>query len=137
MDFKSVWNWKYQYTRSIYWSIIELTMSSKSPDYKAVLEIDRKIRGIPMPPTLDILSAGYHSDVSPGVYMQAGYLAVTRSISMIHIHRNFFAQALLDHPENPLLSPYATSFLTASSCASSIIRTINTHISKAPDLVVR
>lgn len=43
-------------------------------------------------------------------------------IAMIYLHRSFFAQAMLDHPTNPLLSPFAPSFLTAYRCASIIIK---------------
>jgi hypothetical protein len=41
---------------------------------------------------------------------------------MLYLHRSFFAQAVLDYPTNPLLSPFAPSFLTAYRCASVIIR---------------
>ncbi len=46
---------------------------------------------------------------------------------MIHIHRTFFAQALLDHPTNPLASPYAPSFLAANRCASILLRSFLHH----------
>lgn len=41
---------------------------------------------------------------------------------MLYLHRSFFAQAMLDHPNNPLLSPFAPSFLTAYRSASVIIK---------------
>jgi len=41
---------------------------------------------------------------------------------MIYLHRSFFAQAMLDHPTNPLLSSFAPSFLTAYRCAAVIIK---------------
>jgi hypothetical protein len=43
-------------------------------------------------------------------------------LAMIYLHRSFFAQAMLDHPINPLLSPFAPSFLTAYHCATIIIK---------------
>ncbi len=46
---------------------------------------------------------------------------------MIHIHRTFFAQALLDNPTNPLSSPYAPSFLAANRCASILLRSFLHH----------
>lgn len=49
------------------------------------------------------------------------------SPAMIHIHRTFFAQALLDHPTNPLASPYAPSFLAANRCASILLRSFLHH----------
>ena len=43
-------------------------------------------------------------------------------VAMLYLHRSFFAQAMLDHPNNPLLSPFAPSFLTAYRSASVIIK---------------
>lgn len=56
---------------------------------------------------------------------------------MLYIHRSFFAQALLDHPINPLRSPYAPSFLAAYRCASGIIKLSVQHYSRMPDLYGR
>ena len=56
---------------------------------------------------------------------------------MIYIHRTFFAQALLDHPENPLSSPYAPSFLAANRCASVLIKSFLHYYERCPDLIGR
>lgn len=57
--------------------------------------------------------------------------------AMIYIHRTFFAQALLDHPENPLSSPYAPSFLAANRCASVLIKSFLHYFERCPDLIGR
>ncbi|KZP26777.1 hypothetical protein FIBSPDRAFT_781546, partial [Athelia psychrophila] len=41
---RAVWNWKYQFTRKIFDSVLELTLGARSTDYKAILEVDRKVR---------------------------------------------------------------------------------------------
>lgn len=38
------------------------------------------------------------------------------------IHRNFFARAILDYPDDPLRSPFAFSFLTALRLAITMIQ---------------
>ena len=42
--------------------------------------------------------------------------------AMLYLHRSFFAQTMLDHPDNPLMSPFAPSFLAACRSASIIVR---------------
>ncbi|KZP26800.1 hypothetical protein FIBSPDRAFT_1003224 [Athelia psychrophila] len=131
------WNWKYQFTRDIYGSILELTLGAKSADYKAILEVDRRVRETPMPPALDYFLGKDHEEVSPSVYMKGGWLLLVRPITMLYLHKNFFARALLDHPTDPLASPYATSFLAAARSASSLIKSAATHIKRFPDLCMR
>lgn len=57
--------------------------------------------------------------------------------AMVYIHRTFYAQALLDYPENPLGSPYAPSFLAANRCASVLIRAFLHTYERCPDLAGR
>ena len=52
-------------------------------------------------------------------------------------YRSFFAQALLDHPSNPLTSPYALSFQTALRCASIIIKGAAHHFERCEAIAVR
>ena len=56
---------------------------------------------------------------------------------MVHIHRTFFAQALLDNPESPLASPYAPSFLAANCCASILLKSFIHHHERAGELCSR
>jgi len=42
----------------------------------------------------------------------------------MYIHRAFFAQALIDHPTNPLKSHYAPSFLAAYRASATILKSI-------------
>jgi hypothetical protein len=56
---------------------------------------------------------------------------------MIYLHRSFFAQAMLDHPTNPLQSTFAPSFLTAYRCASIIIKATAHHFDRCEELAKR
>lgn len=60
----------------------------------------------------------------PAVCLTAFFLA------LLYIHRTFFAQAMLDHPANPLRSPYAPSFLAAYRCASGMIKANLNHFER-------
>lgn len=57
--------------------------------------------------------------------------------AMLYLHRSFFAQAMLDHPSNPLLSPFAPSFLTAYRCASIIIKATAHQYDRCAQMAMR
>ncbi|KAF7981381.1 hypothetical protein HWV62_33865 [Athelia sp. TMB] len=108
------WNWKYKFNRNIFGSVLEMTLAAKSPDYKTILEFDQKVREMPLPHALNVFLKNDDDEISLNVYMKGSYLSMVRSVTLLYIHKSYFAQALLDHPDNPLLSPYATSFLAAT-----------------------
>jgi hypothetical protein len=59
------------------------------------------------------------------------------SPAMLYLHRSFFAQAMLDHPSNPLLSPFAPSFLTAYRCASIIVKASVHQFDRCAEMAMR
>ena len=136
----AVRNWLYEFIRDIFGSVIKLTLAAAPPNYKKILELDRKVREMVLPPGIQaLLPHGEENDeyMSPGVYLRRHLLSQFRSTSMLFIHKCFFTQALLDHPENPLCSVYATSFLAAYRAASAIIRADVNLIRGFPALFVR
>lgn len=64
-------------------------------------------------------------------------LISTIFIVIVHVHRAFFAKALLDFPNNPLKSPYAHSFLTAYNSAVSLLKSVRIHYDTCPALISR
>jgi hypothetical protein len=129
--------WKYEYTKQVFSKIVEQTLAAKVPSYAVILELDRTVREKTLPPNLNVLPGPQDDTFSPSGYMQGRLLSQFRAISLMYIHRSFFAQALLDHPSNPLRSPYAPSFLAAYRCASSVIKASLTHFERLPDLCMR
>jgi hypothetical protein len=132
-----VWYWKYTFTRDVFASVLELTLAANPPSYESILELDRKVREKVLPPSLNLLLTKDDDYVTPLVYMRGCLLSQYRSITMLYIHRSFFAQAVLDHPVNPLRSPYAPSFLAAYRCASVVIKNSISHFERFPDLCMR
>lgn len=65
------------------------------------------------------------------------YLGSIVRIVMQYLHRSFFAQAMLDFPTNPLLSPFAPSFLTAYRCASIIIKAAAHQFARCARMAMR
>ncbi|KAF7986118.1 hypothetical protein HWV62_41559 [Athelia sp. TMB] len=133
------WNWKYQFVTNIFGQVVKLTLAASPPPYKQILELDRKVREMVLPPALNVFlrDEDNYQHMSVGTYLKCCLLEQFRSFGMLYIHRSFFAQALLDHPENPLKSVYATSFLAAYRSASAIIRASQQYLEQHPDLLMR
>ncbi len=55
----------------------------------------------------------------------------------MYIHKSYFAQAVLTHPDDPLLSPYAASYLAAYRCASALISMKVKYFNRSADLLAR
>ncbi|KZP26825.1 hypothetical protein FIBSPDRAFT_819107 [Athelia psychrophila] len=133
----SFWRWKYVFSGGIFASVLKVTQAASPPSYKTILEIDRRIREMKLSPDLDPFLVEADRFASPKVFMKNCILTQFRMMSLLYVHRSFFAQALLDHPENPLRSPYAPSFLAAYRSASDLIRVSVGHIQRYPELLMR
>lgn len=118
-------------------AVLEVTLGTKAPNYKTILELDRKIREIYLPPALDYFLRSNPDEVGLNPAMKGGYPIVVRATCLLYIHKSYFARALIDYPEDPLRSPYAASFLATARCSSVIIRTNGNHIRKVPELCMR
>ncbi|KAF8991168.1 fungal-specific transcription factor domain-containing protein [Cyathus striatus] len=119
------WRMKHIFARDIFTSVAEATLGAKSPSYSTILELDRKVREISFPVHFRPYVSRAEGDAlfySSSASLKAFYASIHRTVTMLYLHRSFFAQAMLDHPANPLLSPFASSFLTAYRCASVIIK---------------
>lgn len=56
---------------------------------------------------------------------------------LLYIHRNHFARALLECPNNPLRSPYAPSFLASYRNATMLLRVLRRDYAQHPNLYLR
>ncbi|KAI0730863.1 fungal-specific transcription factor domain-containing protein [Earliella scabrosa] len=136
-DLRGYWSFKHSYTRDVYAMVIDGMLAAKPPSYAQVLEFDRRIRQTTLPNVRLYLRPEEANYSNPSIVLKSFFLSHFRSITMIHIHRTFFAQALLDHPTNPLSSPYAPSFLAANRCASILLRSFLHHWNRSPEICSR
>lgn len=121
--FCTVRRWCYRFVRDIMSDICERVCSARPLRYRDVLELDRKIRGFPLHPlALRLQKKG--PDLSQHLFEQLYPLITTwnKEESLMYIHRNFFARAILDFPDNPMQSPFAASFLATYRGASAVLR---------------
>ncbi|KAG1752130.1 hypothetical protein EDB19DRAFT_1628029 [Suillus lakei] len=114
-------NWSSRYTMECLAPIIEVTQAAKPPNYQTILELDRKIREFAVP----VFSNPTHFDRAP-MEMRSFAQSRYRELTLMLLHRGFFAQAMADFPSDPLRSPVGRSFMVAYQCASILITlTIN------------
>ncbi|KAH9479083.1 putative transcriptional regulatory protein C1F7.11c [Psilocybe cubensis] len=119
------WRMKHKFAKNIYNSVADATLTAKPPSYNTVLDLDRKVREISFPASFNpyvTRDVGAEIFNSSSLSLRDFYASQHRTVTMLYLHRSFFAQAMLDHPTNPLLSPFAPSFLTAYRSASVIIK---------------
>ncbi|KAL0582042.1 hypothetical protein V5O48_000100 [Marasmius crinis-equi] len=133
----SFYQWKYEFCRDIFSQVIELTLTAEPPNYETILDLDLKVREKTLPPHLNMFMNPGDEQCTPFTYMRGCVLGQYRSVTLLYIHRSFFAQAMLDHPINPLRSPYAPSFLAAYRCASGVIKASLQHYERFPSLCIR
>ncbi|CAK5275690.1 unnamed protein product [Mycena citricolor] len=118
----SYYEWRYTFTRDV---------------YETILELDKLVRAKTLPQHLNTFLAPEDENCTPSTYMRSCLLGQFRAVALLYIHRTFFAQAMLDHPANPLRSPYAPSFLAAYRCASGMIKGTLNHFERFPELCCR
>ncbi|KAJ4001992.1 fungal-specific transcription factor domain-containing protein, partial [Lentinula boryana] len=120
------WRMKYTFAKESFAPVISTTLSAKSPTYSTIVDLDRKIRELSLPPGFKPYVSLY--DDGPEIYhnshlaLRDFYASQHRTVTMLYLHRSFFAHAMLTHPSNPLMSPFALSFLAAYRAASVIIK---------------
>jgi hypothetical protein len=56
---------------------------------------------------------------------------------LMYIHRSFFAQAIIEQPDNPLKSTYAPSFLAAFRASTTILKSVRDQFDAMPGSCAR
>ncbi|KAF7973068.1 hypothetical protein HWV62_16252 [Athelia sp. TMB] len=67
------WNWKYLFARDIMGSAIKLTLAASPPAYRHILELDRKVREMVLPPALNVFlrSEDNYKHMSAATYLKS------------------------------------------------------------------
>lgn len=146
----------YKAVKAVFTLVLDFTIAIKVPPYEEVLKVDRLIREkIPEPPdqplntpltSLGPLPFGIMKYVAIAVnratceflpHLATNAVDATPTLALIYLHRGFFAQAIMEHPENPTLSKYGPSFIAAYKEASWTIKMSVFRINTNPDLCSR
>lgn len=103
--------------------VLSHTLTVEAPTYATILELDRKVRDYPLPDSL------YPQGDTPTSW-QRFVLDHIRESVLMYVHRSYFAQALIEQPDNPLKSNYATSVLVTMRSSATILRCVRDQFSQ-------
>lgn len=75
------YRWKYEFIKDIISSVLEQTLTAEAPQYRTILELDRKIREKALPPHLNVFMSPEEEHFTPSVYMRGCILGQFRAVS--------------------------------------------------------
>ncbi|KAF5392659.1 hypothetical protein D9757_000881 [Collybiopsis confluens] len=140
-EIMGLWCIKYTFAKESFTPVINTTLTAKSPSYSAIMDLDKKIRQLALPaglkPYVSLHEDGPEIYYSSHLALRDFYASQFRTVTMLYLHRSFFAHAMLTHPSNPLMSPFAPSFLAAYRAASVIIKAAIHFYDRCPAVVPR
>ncbi|KAF8509603.1 hypothetical protein BU17DRAFT_98789 [Hysterangium stoloniferum] len=125
---KSSRYWVASFTRDCIVPVVETVVSRKSISYGRILELDRVIKNFPP----------YNPIAEPvEVEPLPLFIGTIREVTVLFLHRRCLAFALRDHPEDPLLSVFATSVIACFRTAATLITKMAEIMAGSPEMIER
>ncbi|KAK0202815.1 fungal-specific transcription factor domain-containing protein [Desarmillaria ectypa] len=135
--------WKYTFASECLSIVHDQAFGARPPSYKTLQDLDRKVRSYYVPPSLQVPGFGGArmgpelEQPSTQLTMQRYIAFAIKEITLFYMHRGFFAQALEDHPSDPMGSKYAQSVLAAYTSACSFVGLVESLFKQHPALTER
>ncbi|KAK0467253.1 fungal-specific transcription factor domain-containing protein [Desarmillaria tabescens] len=135
--------WKYTFASECLSIVHDQAFGARPPSYKTLQDLDRKVRSYYVPPSLQVPGFGGArmgpelEQPSTQLTMQRYIAFAIKEITLFYMHRGFFAQALEDHPLDPMGSKYAQSVLAAYTSACSFVGLVESLFKQHPALTER
>ncbi|KJA18056.1 hypothetical protein HYPSUDRAFT_45638 [Hypholoma sublateritium FD-334 SS-4] len=136
--------WKHKFSAQCLSVVHDQAFGARTPNYKLIQELDKKVRTWYVPPSLQVPGFGGAKLASTEVEQPKVQLTMQRYItfaikemSLFYMHRGFFAQALEDSPTDPMGSKYSPSVLAAYGSATSFVGLIESLFNQHPQLTER
>ncbi|TEB32701.1 hypothetical protein FA13DRAFT_1662397 [Coprinellus micaceus] len=126
--------WKARFGAECVSAVVQGTLTSRAPKYSIILELDRKVRDMDLPLYAQGSppeNAGLAQTMSH--FMPSNY----RELTLLYIHRCFFAHALSSNPQDPIKSQYAPSFLAGYRSACTIVNSVKAQFTRFPSQIAR
>ncbi|KAF8803345.1 hypothetical protein BYT27DRAFT_7171817 [Phlegmacium glaucopus] len=126
--------WKARFGAECVSAVVQSTLTSRAPKYSIILELDRKVRDMDLP-----LYAQGQPPQGKGLaetmshFMPLNY----RELTLLYIHRCFFAHAISSNPSDPIKSQYAPSFLAGYRSACTIVASVKHQFTLFPAQIAR
>ncbi|TFK74898.1 hypothetical protein BDN72DRAFT_758817 [Pluteus cervinus] len=135
--------WKHRFSYQCLSQVHDQAFGAKTPSYRTIQELDRKVRADYVPPSLQVpgfggAKSGIELDQpSVELTMQRYTAFAIKEMTLFYMHRGFFAQALEDSPSDPMGSKYAQSVLAAYGSACTFIGLVESLFKQHPTLTER
>lgn len=135
----SPWYWKIRFSKEMSHKVTAKFCSSKPVTYAEVLELDRAIQDykdrivFPSP----VSAARTYPTQQTSDVLQDIAVQLYKNVVLMHIHRGFFAEALMKYPSNPLQSPFAHSFTAAYRGSVKLLGIARTRFDEMSHLLIR
>ncbi|EIW79928.1 hypothetical protein CONPUDRAFT_106629 [Coniophora puteana RWD-64-598 SS2] len=125
-------SWSFSYTSECLVPVVEATQAVKAPPYQSIQELDHRIRQFAIPQVGNGIG-----DEQVAKEMQNFARSHYRELTLMFLHRGFFAQAMTDYPSDPQRSPVVQSFIAAYQSACSVLASTIVTFSQNPTLLAR
>ncbi|THH09731.1 hypothetical protein EW145_g1797 [Phellinidium pouzarii] len=121
--------WKHRFASECLSIVHDQVFGARTPSYATVMELDKRVRSYYIPPSLQTPGFG-GAYFSPGgnnepsslqLTMQRYVILAIKEVTVLYMHRGFFAKAMSDFPSDPLSGRYGHSVLRAHESASFFI----------------
>ncbi|KAG1825317.1 hypothetical protein EV424DRAFT_1471772 [Suillus variegatus] len=132
-----MWSWKF--SRLLHHVMVN-AFGAKTPTYRTILELDRKIRDFPVPPHLQPRCATSETLTKAAILqqVQTSFLLTNKETSgVVNIHRRYFTQALEDQPDDLLKHKYGPSVMAMYRSAWRVIESHSHAARKIPQVIER
>ncbi|TFK39379.1 fungal-specific transcription factor domain-containing protein [Crucibulum laeve] len=135
--------WKHRFSAQCLSVVHDQAFGTRTPNYKVIQELDRKVRQWYIPPSLQVPGFGGAKvgaeieQPSIELTMQRYIAFAIKEITLFYMHRGFFAQALEDNAQDPMGSKYAPSVLAAYTSACSFVGLIESLFKQHPAITER
>ncbi|TFY73407.1 hypothetical protein EWM64_g10605, partial [Hericium alpestre] len=127
-------HWKAQFGKTCVSEVVRGILTARAPKYSVILELDRRVRDMELPRyATEPPPRGAGFDVTMSCYMPVNY----RCLTLVYIHRAFFAQGLCDQPADPLKSSYALSVSAGYRSACELLGSVREQFAFAPEQIAR
>ncbi|KAL5480285.1 hypothetical protein ACEPAI_1555 [Sanghuangporus weigelae] len=128
----AVTRWRHRFVKEVVGPISEHLCLTRPIKYSEILDFDRRIREFEDPPILPNLT-----DSGPAAELRPRMWAMQKELTLLTIHKNFFARAMIKDSENPLRSPFAPSFLAAYACSIKLLRDVRMCFEHLTGIILR
>ncbi|KAI6106042.1 fungal-specific transcription factor domain-containing protein [Pisolithus croceorrhizus] len=127
-------SWVFRFASDCVAEVAARTLTSDSPSYSTILELDRKICNFPVPEAVEEFVAAASGaiptkpvDKDIGLMESMGRFVMSNSREV----------TIVENPVNPLNSPYTPSFLATYRASLTILRTVKMQYELHPKLTAR